>query len=825
MLAAFRLIWERVWVRRAGLPPAAGAVRPAWREEMLGRRLASEGRPEEALPHYAAAVALRPDRGPLLLRRGECHHAVGRPDQALGDYLIALACGLGSRRLYSAAMYGVAAALRDQLATAHQVSWGQSLQSPDGETSALPAFPPPVDEGDPWHERTARPRAASRSGAAAIRSGLRRTFLRLTRLCPLLGQVLGRVLPYMPHSGAAARLYLWLAQAKAAAGDYKAAIGCCDRAVARRPFLAWAHAYRRQLLIRLGEGRRGVEDLQRALAGARPASDGAREPLACCHETLGQWLMFEGRPQAALEHFEAVVSLRSGHGPSYLLRGECRYALGRAEQAQDDFLTALASGQGDGLLRSALPALGRVLACEGRIEQGVAYYYAALALPDGREHPPGRRPEGKLDLARLMQAYDALAEDVVNWHGKLDVARLIYRARLDLQQGLAAAEPGDSRGDLVLPDDWVRNIGHMGALDALLKLNQLGWQAWRRVLVLAPPKGVANPHYLTYLDGHLKVVTDPALCESLAPRAATFGFRVAHGLYPPGSDLRYFFEALGLIQQQWEGEGRPPLLTLSDADRRRGRTALEELGMPRGAWFVSLHVRESGFHESDGGTHQSHRNADVRDYLPAIRLIAERGGWVVRLGDPSMTPLPETDHVIDYAHSAAKSDWMDVFLSGECRFFLGLASGPSQVAVSFGAPCLYVNWISNVLPPFSARDLYIPKVFRRRSDGRLLSFGEMYDPNYLYLNSCNWLIPPAGLAPVDNDPSEIRDAVREMLEQLDGRGADAPEDLRRRRQLDEILQGFGHRGCCRMGKAFLSKYSRLLARPDSLGGTAARAAG
>ena len=81
------------------------------------------------------------------------------------------------------------------------------------------------------------------------------------------------------------------------------------------------------------------------------------------------------------------------------------------------------------------------------------------------------------------------------------------------------------------------------------------------------------------------------------------------------------------------------------------------------------------------------------------------------MGDPSMTPLPQMDNVLDYAHSQAKSDWMDVFLCGRCRFFIGLASGLSQVAARFGVPCVYVNWISNVLPAFSGRDLYIPKLF------------------------------------------------------------------------------------------------------------------
>ena len=98
------------------------------------------------------------------------------------------------------------------------------------------------------------------------------------------------------------------------------------------------------------------------------------------------------------------------------------------------------------------------------------------------------------------------------------------------------------------------------------------------------------------------------------------------------------------------------------------------------------------------------------------------------MGDPTMPPLPWMEHAIDYAHSPAKADWLDVFLCGRCRFFVGLASGLSQVAVRLGVPCVYVNWISNVLPAYSAKDVFIPKLFRSGSDDRFLTFAEIYAP-------------------------------------------------------------------------------------------------
>src|SRR5262249_733686 len=121
------------------------------------------------------------------------------------------------------------------------------------------------------------------------------------------------------------------------------------------------------------------------------------------------------------------------------------------------------------------------------------------------------------------------------------------------------------------------------------------------------------------------------------------------------------------VQNQWEADGRPPLVELSAADTERGRHCLRTLGVPEDAWFVSLDVGEAGFHTFD--FNDAFRNADIGSYLPALRSIAARGGWVIRLGNPGMEPLPALPNAIDYAHSKERSDWMDVFLCARCRFF------------------------------------------------------------------------------------------------------------------------------------------------------------
>jgi len=122
------------------------------------------------------------------------------------------------------------------------------------------------------------------------------------------------------------------------------------------------------------------------------------------------------------------------------------------------------------------------------------------------------------------------------------------------------------------------------------------------------------------------------------------------------------------VQSRWAD--RAPLFRLSEAEIARGEGQLRILGIPEGAWFVCVHSREGGYSPGDEWQH-SFRNANISDYTDAMRAIVARGGWCVRVGDPTMRPLDPMAGVVDYARSSSKSDWMDLFLCARCRFFLG----------------------------------------------------------------------------------------------------------------------------------------------------------
>ena len=68
-----------------------------------------------------------------------------------------------------------------------------------------------------------------------------------------------------------------------------------------------------------------------------------------------------------------------------------------------------------------------------------------------------------------------------------------------------------------------------------------------------------------------------------------------------------------------------------------GKEQLMQLGIPKDAWFVCIHAREAVFlrlMKSYIVIAMPYSNL-----IPAIEEITRRGGWIVRLGDPTMVPL------------------------------------------------------------------------------------------------------------------------------------------------------------------------------------------
>ena len=371
---------------------------------------------------------------------------------------------------------------------------------------------------------------------------------------------------------------------------------------------------------------------------------------------------------------------------------------------------------------------------------------------------------------------------------------------------------------------WVfERIGHLAMdFDSYFKEQLLSHRKVIPVLLCAG-RTPANEALLAHWSQYVHVIRSRWICWLLQPLMS----------FPEVVDslLGYCSVARGAsrayeVQSRWAD--RAPIICLSEAEIARGEAQLRVLGIPEGAWFVCVHSREGGYLPGDEWAN-SYRNSNVSDYVDAMRAIVARGGWCVRVGDPTMRPLDPMPGVVDYAQSSSKSDWMDLFLCARCRFFLGNSSGLFGLAGIFGKPSALANMtpLGCVYAQFP-RDISIPKLLRD-AQGRMLPLPEAFADE-----ASEFRLTPEfeerGLRQVDNTPQEIAELAIEMMDRLDGKLKQEHDDAGLQTCFRALIQP--HHYCwhasARIGRAFLRRHRALLmstqsfssSRQTQFGGTA-----
>jgi putative glycosyltransferase (TIGR04372 family) len=411
-------------------------------------------------------------------------------------------------------------------------------------------------------------------------------------------------------------------------------------------------------------------------------------------------------------------------------------------------------------------------------------------------------------------ADDNLLAAICLYHGLgrfRDAMSLLRRAN---ESGIAEAKAPDIVNNRfrVLDGFWARHIGNTAELDYIIKLGILEGRS-REETILFLPSGspVANRFLFQQLAAHLRLVEDPADLPFDVSAMRALRYDPLAPRMPDGKTV-YIWEAAGKTYARWQQEGRGPILSLPSETEARGWEALHRAGVPQGAWFVAMHVREGKWYGHNTGP-RGILNADITTYLPAIAEITRRGGWVLRMGDPGMKSLPALPNVIDYCHSELRADWMDVFIASRCRFMLATSSGPAYIPPLYGVPSVLTNWWPPAQRPWHASDIFIPKLMRKTAAGRYLSLSETLIEPFSYCHSRRYLAEHEGIHVEDNDPEIIRAAVEEMLVRLEGgmNDSDSPDVSDLRLRAEQIYRSHGAPEMGQLARVFLQYYASLIA--------------
>ncbi len=261
---------------------------------------------------------------------------------------------------------------------------------------------------------------------------------------------------------------------------------------------------------------------------------------------------------------------------------------------------------------------------------------------------------------------------------------------------------------------------------------------------------------------------------------------------------------------------------------------LRKINVPKDARYVCLLVRSSAYRKGHPTWNRPERNAELSTYMQACRYLAKQGYYVLRMGKEVDDTFEDSDpRIIDYAKSPIRSDFMDIYLSAHCYFFITTGSGLDSVAEIFRRPLLYTNCIViSYAATWYPHYLFIPKMAAEKENNRLLSFKE--NVQYLCDGATHAGIPfnifelarylnQTQLTLIDNTESELLDVVMEMDSRLNESWQDTLEQIERQQEFWDIfpkdfkimpsLPLHGEINT-KLGSAFLTKYQHLLTSPN-----------
>ena len=225
----------------------------------------------------------------------------------------------------------------------------------------------------------------------------------------------------------------------------------------------------------------------------------------------------------------------------------------------------------------------------------------------------------------------------------------------------------------------------------------------------------------------------------------------------------------------------PTHLNFTFEEETRGEEALQEMGLPKGAQFVCLNVRDSAyltthFPGTDFSYH-NYRDSDIDNYLLAAMQLTENGYFVIRMGAKVNKAINSTNpKIIDYATNGMRNDFMDIYLGAKCEFCISTGTGWDAVPEMLRRPIVYVNMVPlGYIHTFSDKFLSITKRHLCKSSQDSLTLSEIFSRGVGFSTSAAEF-ESNGIDLIENTPEEIRDVVMEMAQRIEGNWSELPND-------------------------------------------------
>lgn len=330
----------------------------------------------------------------------------------------------------------------------------------------------------------------------------------------------------------------------------------------------------------------------------------------------------------------------------------------------------------------------------------------------------------------------------------------------------AIAPRRDGRKPVVYPFAGVDFIGHIW-FDPHILRTLFPAETYQVFILPLPLSHRMDARMAKLAMRGLEVVDDFKLDPQLLFRVAStlfrdqsrFDFGDLHVVFGGASRL-----ASELYHHAHRGRPQQATLALTEEEEMEGRVAAERAGIDLSRPLVVLHVRSPGYNQDH--VFNRFRDCTIANYVPAIEMLVRRGYAVLRIGDPSMPPLPVAGpHVHDGAHLPERSPLLDVWAVARSAFLIQCFSGPADIGRAFGRPLLGINGYLSDFAELEAGHLLLPKRIEEIATGRALDFAEILERRLTSLWHGDQL-DGLGLRITEAAPEAIEEACIEFIERL-----------------------------------------------------------
>lgn len=179
---------------------------------------------------------------------------------------------------------------------------------------------------------------------------------------------------------------------------------------------------------------------------------------------------------------------------------------------------------------------------------------------------------------------------------------------------------------------------------------------------------------------------------------------------------------------------------------------------------AALVLRRKG-HLGDGVNGRLRMGGDAENYVPAVRLLGEKGFHVVGTGDTLPDAFRGIDGFFDLADVGLDSQLLNIFLLTHCSLFIGQNSGPFPLVSSCGGQVVTIDAMPIAHAPLGRRDLVTYKRVFLNDAQRPASLAEIFrsHPHLVFQG----IVRAPGVRIEPNTPDEILRTVAEAIDLYD----------------------------------------------------------